>query len=204
MVAPSRPSHGSSAAPASSSACHVSPAPLRRSRLMRPALFVQRPDAASRPRWTSAFVQNDHVAGSRYVVGNSPAPASGANASPHQAAGPILIVEDDIAVQTMLSMALEDADYPVTVARNGLEALKQLDVVRPRLILLDMRMPVMDGPTFLRELYNRPNHPIPPVIIMTAYREIDPAALVFGLPAISKPMNIELLLRLIEQQTTTE
>lgn len=104
----------------------------------------------------------------------------------------------------MLSIALEDADYPVTVARDGLDALKQLDIVRPRLILLDMRMPVMDGPAFLRKLYNRPNHPVPPVIIMTAYREIDPDAAVLGLPAISKPMNIELLLRLIEQQTTTE
>ena len=171
---------------------------------MCPALFVHRPDAACQPAWMPTFVQNDRVAGSRYAVGRGPAATPRANAAQRQAAGPILIVEDDIAVQTMLLMALEDADYPVTVARNGLEALKQLDVVRPRLILLDMRMPVMDGATFLRDLYNQPHHPVPAVIIMTAYREIDPAALGFGLPAISKPMNIELLLRLIEQHTQTE
>lgn len=128
-------------------------------------------------------------------------PAMDTEAVPTPTAGPILVVEDDVAVQTMLFMALEDANYPVELARNGVEALAQLDTIRPRLILLDMRMPVMDGTTFLRTLYSQANYPIPPVIVMTAYREIDPAALEFGLPAINKPMNIESLLRLIEHYT---
>jgi CheY-like chemotaxis protein len=117
---------------------------------------------------------------------------------------PILVVEDDAAVQTMLFMALEDAEYPVEMASNGADALEQLRTLRPRLILLDMRMPVMDGPTFLRQLYAQPDIDIPPIIVMTAYREVDPTALEFGLPSIGKPMNIDQLLQLVRQYARNE
>lgn len=109
----------------------------------------------------------------------------------------ILMVEDDVGLSTMLTFALEDANYAVQIAANGAEALELLGKHQPGLILLDLRMPVMDGPTFLRLARDRYGDGLPPVIIMTAYRDIDSEILQFGLPTISKPMNIELLLNMI-------
>jgi two-component system, response regulator, stage 0 sporulation protein F len=111
---------------------------------------------------------------------------------------PILIVEDDAGVSTMLSMALEEANYAVQIAANGYEALEQIKRQRPRLILLDLRMPVMDGPTLLKAL-RADTQPPPPVIVMTAYREIDAEVERMNLPSIGKPMKLDELLLLIER-----
>lgn len=113
----------------------------------------------------------------------------------------ILMVEDDAGLSTMLTLTLEDAGYAVQVAGNGVEALEYLTRVRPGLILLDLRMPVMDGPTFLRAAQDRYRVDLPPVILMTAYRDIDPEIVQLGLPMINKPMKIDLLLTMIAQHT---
>jgi CheY-like chemotaxis protein len=109
---------------------------------------------------------------------------------------PILLVEDDPGMRLMLLMALEDAGLPVELAEHGGDAVERLATIRPRLILLDMRMPVMDGPAFLRWLYTRPESP-PPVILMTAYHELDADVQQLNLPTITKPMRIDALLELI-------
>jgi len=117
-----------------------------------------------------------------------------------------LIVEDDRGLSTMLTLALEDAQYTVVVADNGADALERLRASRPRLILLDLRMPVMDGPAFLREIFdNQPRFaPLPPILIMTAYGDLDPAVSKLGLPSIIKPMKIDKLLQMIEQYAEAE
>ncbi len=119
---------------------------------------------------------------------------------------PILIVEDDLGLSTMLTLALEDARYMVAVAENGAEALERLKTLRPRLILLDLRMPIMDGPAFLREIFERGHAfmPLPPIIIMTAYGDLDPEVSKLGLPSIIKPMKIDMLLQMIEQYAEAE
>jgi len=115
-----------------------------------------------------------------------------------------LLIEDDAGMRLMLLLALEDAGYTVQLAEHGAEAQQQLAAVRPRLILLDMRMPVMDGPTFLQWLYSQTDIAPPPVILMTAYHELDPATRQLGLPAITKPMRIDALLELIRQHAEPE
>lgn len=119
---------------------------------------------------------------------------------------PILIVEDDRGLSTMLALALEDARYTVRVAENGADALEHLKAIRPRLILLDLRMPIMDGPAFLREIYNHSPVPelLPPIIIMTAYGDIDPEVSKLGLPSIIKPMKIDMLIQMIQQYAEAE
>lgn len=112
---------------------------------------------------------------------------------------PILIVEDDPGMSMMLALALEDAHYPVQIAANGVDALVQLEHTRPRLILLDLRMPVMDGYTFLRIVRDRIGQQPPPIIVMTAYRDVDPDVAAQGLPMLGKPMKIDLLLQMIAQ-----
>ncbi|MBN2298968.1 MAG: response regulator [Deltaproteobacteria bacterium] len=82
----------------------------------------------------------------------------------------ILLVEDDKNVQKLLREELNDDGYAISVASNGKEALKILkkkDDMKPDLIILDLRMPEMDGfETMGHILKSRQNTP---VVIHTAY-----------------------------------
>jgi CheY-like chemotaxis protein len=81
----------------------------------------------------------------------------------------VMLVEDDPDVQTIASMALVDiGEFDLTVCSSGREALAQVETVQPQLILLDVMMPDMDGPTTLEEIRRLPLGTQPPVIFMTA------------------------------------
>jgi CheY-like chemotaxis protein len=62
--------------------------------------------------------------------------------------GEVMVVEDDFAIRETLRELLEDQGFVVTGAANGREALARLAEHEPRLILLDLMMPVMDGLEF--------------------------------------------------------
>ena len=64
----------------------------------------------------------------------------------------ILLVEDDNDIRFVYKLILERAGYSVVTAENGKEALRLLPETEPRLILLDIFMPVMDGQTFMRKV----------------------------------------------------
>ena len=57
----------------------------------------------------------------------------------------ILVVEDEISIQTIVRTYLESAGYAVTVVDNGPEALSQAKLLRPDLVILDLNLPGMDG-----------------------------------------------------------
>lgn len=80
--------------------------------------------------------------------------------------GPILIVDDDSAILSVVSEILDLEGYQVLTAVNGLEALRVLERMRPSLIVLDMRMPVMDGWGFAAALRERGISI--PILVMTA------------------------------------
>lgn len=63
----------------------------------------------------------------------------------------VLVVDDDPDSRTLLEMALSMSGYAVETARNGRDALDAARRNPPRLILLDLAMPVMDGFTFRTE-----------------------------------------------------
>ena len=90
----------------------------------------------------------------------------------------ILIVEDEVTLNEAYQLILEQQGYDVTVAFNGQEALEAAKKADPDLILLDLRMPVMDGVEFLRA-YNAPKeHPKVKVVVFSNYdmqKEIDEA-----------------------------
>ena len=69
----------------------------------------------------------------------------------------VLVVEDDEDHRRLAADLLMDLGAQVVVAANGSEALKRLADRCPELILCDLRMPVMDGLTFVREV--RTNSP---------------------------------------------
>jgi CheY-like chemotaxis protein len=80
----------------------------------------------------------------------------------------VLLVEDDPATREIMVRTLENAEWQVSEAGNGREALDRLAQEKPRLILLDLMMPVMDGFDFLLEMRARPEWQDIPVIVLTA------------------------------------
>jgi len=79
----------------------------------------------------------------------------------------ILIVDDDQEIREMVEFALGEEGYDVLTADHGGSALELLRGRKPSLILLDMRMPVMDGWMFASAYRRRPA-PHSPIVVMTA------------------------------------
>lgn len=80
-------------------------------------------------------------------------------------ARPILVVDDDSAIRDSERQILADNGFRVVEARDGAEALRAIDVEQPALILLDVQMPGIDGPTFARALRTRLRRV--PLVILT-------------------------------------
>ena len=106
----------------------------------------------------------------------------------------VLIVDDTPANLAFLSDALDDEGYEVLVAPSGLSALRQLELVRPDIILLDALMPGLDGfDTCQRLKANRDTQDIP-VIFMTALTGTEDIVRGFGEGAVdyvTKPVRVE-------------
>src|SRR5829696_4608938 len=71
--------------------------------------------------------------------------------------GLVLVVDDEVAIRSMMQYTLEDLGYTVVSAENGAQALDLFDHSRDKfvLVLLDLIMPVLDGPDTAAELYSR-------------------------------------------------
>lgn len=79
----------------------------------------------------------------------------------------ILIADDEPIIRTDLKELLEELGYEVVAeARDGLEALDLIEKVKPDVVILDIKMPKMDGISVAREISDRF-----PVIILTAYTD---------------------------------
>jgi CheY-like chemotaxis protein len=111
---------------------------------------------------------------------------------------PILIVDDDPSILSTVSDILEFEGYPVATATNGAEALDALDKVHPGLILLDMRMPVLDGWGFARELKDR--GVVLPILVMTAAQDASRWAQEIGADGyLAKPFQLMELLTAVQR-----
>ncbi len=111
----------------------------------------------------------------------------------------ILVIEDDVALRDMVKMALEDENYEVQVAGNGREGLECLARQKPDLILLDLRMPVMSGWEFAREMQARNGHPAP-VLVMSAAKDAErEAAQIGAVGCLAKPFTLDGLARAVHK-----
>lgn len=116
-----------------------------------------------------------------------------------QNARTIMVIEDDRDILSTLGEFLEGEGYQVQVAANGLEALEAIMArgVLPALILLDMRMPVLDGWQFaavFRERYGRAS----PIVVMSAAPDAARRAQeVSAVGWVSKPFQLTTLLETI-------
>ncbi len=82
--------------------------------------------------------------------------------------GPILVVDDDTDVRNLLVGHLRRAGFAVVEARDGGEALERVRDTSPSLVLMDIRMPVMDGVEALRRLRMQEETSRIPIVMMTA------------------------------------
>ncbi len=81
----------------------------------------------------------------------------------------VMVVEDNAQIRTIVRVALEKVGkLTVCACESGIEALQALENFLPQLILLDVMMPEMDGPTLLRRLRERPDTAAIPVVFLTA------------------------------------
>jgi len=119
----------------------------------------------------------------------------------------ILIVDDDPAIRSTVSEILDMEGYPVESAANGQEALAKVRATRPWLIILDMRMPIMDGWAFARTLHEEGIKI--PILVMTAAQNARRWAEEIGANAyIPKPFDLDELLsavnKFVEPQPTND
>lgn len=113
-------------------------------------------------------------------------------------AGAVLAVDDDPSILDLMIDILGGEGYRVLPAANGLEALKVLEGARPCVVLLDMRMPALDGWGFASALRDRGLKY--PVVVVTAAENARAWAQEIGADAyLSKPFQLSDLLRVVER-----
>src|SRR5262245_47578376 len=113
-----------------------------------------------------------------------------------------MIVDDEPAIRHAVEAALVDEGFVVATAPDGAAALAALDTVRPDAIVLDLRMPVMDGYAFLAAYRRRPEPRAAVIVCSTASN----SAGVVGMGAagyLRKPFDIEELIAVIMRSIKT-
>jgi len=118
----------------------------------------------------------------------------------------ILVAEDNEANLEMILDMLAIHEHDVTVAKNGEEALALAQSFKPELILMDIRMPVMDGLEATRQLRAMPEFADMPIVALTASAEADVAerCLAAGCTAhLAKPIKSDRLLPALQEYLPT-
>jgi DNA-binding response OmpR family regulator len=113
--------------------------------------------------------------------------------------GSILVVEDDPDLLSLMEMILVEAGRRVRTAAEGGAALERAKEEMPALILLDMRMPGMNGWDFAREFRAR-HGAASPIVVVTAAENARRRAEEIGADAwLAKPFDIDDVLALVER-----
>ena len=111
--------------------------------------------------------------------------------------GRVLIADDEDSLRWVLEKGFRGAGYQVTAVKDGTTAFAQIETGPFDLILLDVRMPGMDGAAFARA-YSRRRGPQAPIVVVSGFpgvrTEVDSAVAYF-----SKPFDIDRLLAVLRK-----
>ncbi len=108
----------------------------------------------------------------------------------------VLLVEDEDQLRRVMKDLLERDGYTVAEARDGVQALDQVDRLAPDVIILDLNLPGLDGYGVLTQLRSRPATRSIPIMVLTAKGDEDNEVRVFELGAddfITKPFRARAL-----------
>ena len=124
-------------------------------------------------------------------------PPAPRRSGPHgEIARKVLLVDDEDSLRKVMKELLERDGYAVAEARDGVQALDQIDRVGPDIIVLDLNLPGLDGYGVLSHLRSRPATSAIPVIVLTAKGDEDNEVRVFELGAddfLTKPFRARAL-----------
>ncbi|MCU1280126.1 MAG: hypothetical protein JWM53_3672, partial [bacterium] len=114
----------------------------------------------------------------------------------------VLVVDDDIMVQQLLRGALEAEGVKVVTASDGVGALRVAREVRPSAIILDIRLPKLDGWEVLNELKSTPGLSNIPVVIVSVEEERARGYSLGAVEYLVKPVDPERLLTVVQRAIT--
>jgi DNA-binding response OmpR family regulator len=112
----------------------------------------------------------------------------------------ILVVDDDPAIRQLLTDVLELDGYEVSIAVDGLAAVREVQTSTPDFVILDVMMPGLDGFGVLGTIRAEPGEPIP-VLMLTAAAESDANARAWAGGVdyyLAKPFTADAVLDLID------
>ena len=111
----------------------------------------------------------------------------------------LLVIDDDAGIRKLMHHTFGPAGYSVTTVKNGLEGLERMQNEPFDLVLLDLTMPIMDGPDFIRKM--RKTHATIPVIIITGNpdsKQMMEASRFGPLMLVPKPIDKKMLLSTVK------
>jgi CheY-like chemotaxis protein len=114
----------------------------------------------------------------------------------------VLVVDDEPQVVWVLQFSLEAEGYQTFAANNGLQALQEIAAHHPKLVVLDIMMPTMDGWAVLEELMKLPRADRPRVVIVSAFASKDDRTKAAELGAdayVPKPFDMDELLNVLQR-----
>ncbi len=114
----------------------------------------------------------------------------------------ILVVDDDPSLRDMIAMTMEMEGFSVLTAADGQEALSAVERGMPALILLDMKMPVMNGWQFAAEYHSRFDRKAPIVVLTAAHDARERAREVGAVGWIGKPFDLDILINTVRRHTS--
>ncbi|MEA2712449.1 MAG: ral secretion pathway protein, partial [Gemmatimonadales bacterium] len=128
-------------------------------------------------------------------------PAEGAVAEGRGRGASVLLVEDEDQLRRVMKDLLQREGYRVAEARDGIQALDEVDRFAPDVIILDLNLPGIDGYSVLAQLRSRPATRDIPIMVLTAKGDEDNEVRVFELGAddfVTKPFRARSLTARIE------
>jgi CheY-like chemotaxis protein len=111
----------------------------------------------------------------------------------------VLVVDDDPAILEICSDLLQTEGYTVTVATNGQQALEQIRMNPPNVVLMDIMMPILDGVEACRQVKANPTTADIPIVLMSARTNLTRQSqdLASADALVAKPFDIDHLLNTI-------
>ncbi len=114
----------------------------------------------------------------------------------------ILVVDDDKDIVSIMTFVLQEEGYRVETAADGREGLEAVERGMPDLILLDMKMPIMNGWEFAREFHSRYDRKTP-ILVLTAAEDARKRAQEIGAVGwIGKPFELDALVQVVRRHLT--
>jgi CheY-like chemotaxis protein len=160
-----------------------------------PAAPAPRPGRVGRPSPAPGALDVPVTLDDDFELLEEPAPPR--RSGPHgRPPAKVLLVDDEDSLRKVMKELLERDGYVVSEARDGAQALNQIDRVGPDIIVLDLNLPGLDGYGVLSHLRSRPATAAIPVIVLTAKGDEDNEVRVFDLGAddfLTKPFRARAL-----------